>query len=147
SRRARWAASPFALPDGGREPVRTVGPREDRHGVHRLHARVLLELQGGERAIGGPDLRAGVLHALEGARAGARRRAEALDRYGVGTVVAAALDHGPRRHAGDPPQQVAPLEADALRAEVAGGVVRDRVAGRALEGHRAARLVADRPEE
>jgi hypothetical protein len=50
----------------GVEAVLAVGPGQDGHRVHRLDPGVLLELDRGERAVGGPDLGLAGLHAVEG---------------------------------------------------------------------------------
>src|SRR5262245_17257925 len=104
-------------------------------------AGVLLELNRGERTIGGPELGLRGLHAVEGLAADTGGRLEALDGHGEGAVVSAALEHARRDvHARQLAQQIASLEADALRAQVARRVVCDRAAGRALECRREARL-------
>ena len=66
---------------------------QETHGVHGPDSRVLLELQGRQRAVGRPDLGAGVLHAVERLLPDAGRRCESFLGHRIRPVMSAALHH------------------------------------------------------
>ena len=135
--------------DRRREAVAAVGARQDRHRVQRLRAGVLLRTGARRAGSRSPTPRPRPPACPSKAFcADALRGLEALDLHRVGAVVAAALEH--RAAAATPGilrEEVAALEADRLRAQVAGRVVGDRSPGVRLEVGVEARLVADRPQE
>src|SRR5712691_715114 len=99
----------FLFSDLAGKSIVAISPREDGHGMHRLHSRLLLELKGRKRAVSSPHLTRRFFHSIKRVLSDSRRRLESFDRHCVGAVVSAALHHRAGHDARDLPQQISSL--------------------------------------
>ncbi|MBZ5502461.1 MAG: hypothetical protein LAN59_09500 [Acidobacteriia bacterium] len=105
--------------------IRPVGPGQDLNGMDGPPAESLVELDGGQRAIGSRDFRLRRLHLVEGFLAGQHGKREKLLLHGPRAIVRGALVDQRHRSPGDQAHHVPRAIADVLRLQMAGQVVAD----------------------